>query len=306
MPKGEASPSGGAQTPLVNVSELAKLITQARGPVLDRLERGLSKFRGDGTQDVQKWLDDFEHRCGLEGVEPADMVMYLLEGGARRVYDAMMVADAKQWVVVRAALMAQFGLSRQEAWRQFMARQLRRDESVDVFVGDLLRLAARLGASEADMTVRVHFLEGLRAGDRSWAVMLPDAYTCPFSDLVSRVRSRVASYRATAPSERAAAAQPAGNVGAVERPGKRQGLACFRCGGPHPVRQCVKSGVTNAPAGFRRGGGKPLVCFNCRGQGHMARDCPSARMERGAGAGFSEEGAERGTASSTEDCMEGV
>lgn len=43
---------------LIDVSALANILTQARGPILDRLARQLPKLSGDGSVDVMEWLAD--------------------------------------------------------------------------------------------------------------------------------------------------------------------------------------------------------------------------------------------------------
>ena len=79
--------------------------SQARGPIIDRLECAGAKFCGDGTRDVSQWLDELERRCALEKVGPEEVIAYLLDGNAKRVADALRVAEASQWDVVKASLL---------------------------------------------------------------------------------------------------------------------------------------------------------------------------------------------------------
>ena len=133
---------GGSKSPevVVDVAKLASILMQAKGPIIDRLLRTLDKFSGDGTQDVSEWIDLLERRCALEQVGPEEVVDYLLEGNASRIYRSLRVADASQWQVVRGQLLAQFQVGRQEAYRRFTARRLESGEAVDVYVDDLQRL----------------------------------------------------------------------------------------------------------------------------------------------------------------------
>ena len=55
---------------MVDIGTLASILMQAKGPIIDRLERALSKFSGDGTLDVSEWLDGLERRCKAERVSP--------------------------------------------------------------------------------------------------------------------------------------------------------------------------------------------------------------------------------------------
>ena len=161
---GVAPTAGGAgltSSPMVDVGQLANILTQARGPIIDRLSRALPKLSGDGSVDVAEWLGNLERLCSVERVGPADIIDYMLEGNAARVYRRMMVSEASQWSVVKAALLAEYALPRQEAWRRFTACQLGADEAVDVYLDDLERLGTRVGLGPEDLAFRVKFYEGL-------------------------------------------------------------------------------------------------------------------------------------------------
>ena len=64
--RGKPVASGSSGTTVVDVGELANILMQARGPIIDRLGRVLPKFSGDGSYDVTQWLDKLESRCALE------------------------------------------------------------------------------------------------------------------------------------------------------------------------------------------------------------------------------------------------
>ena len=201
MASGEAgSPSEekGPQPFLVDVNALANILTQARGPILDRLLRQLPKLTGEGTVDVLEWLADLERLCQLERVAPVDIVGLMLEGNAARVYRRMLVGDAAQWSVVRDALVAEFAVPRQEAWRRFVDCELGAGESVDVYLDHLERIRGRLGFTSEDMTFRVKFYEGLPTSVYEWAVTHENAYNAEFRAVLARVRDRLATPRAAA------------------------------------------------------------------------------------------------------------
>ena len=158
------------QTLLVDVGQLANILMQARGPILDRLSRQLPKLTGDGSVDVNEWVHSLERLCALEKADPADVVSYLLEGSALRLYRRMLVQDASQWSVVRATLEAEYAVPRQEAYRRFTVCRLEADEAVDVYVDRLERMAGRLGLTSEDIFFRVKFYEGLPISVYEWAV----------------------------------------------------------------------------------------------------------------------------------------
>ncbi|XP_073037729.1 uncharacterized protein [Primulina eburnea] len=47
--------------------------------------------------------------------------------------------------------------------------------------------------------------------------------------------------------------------------GESRAVRCFRCGGPHLIRDCTQTEIT---------------CFECGGVGHLARQCPSREGQR--------------------------
>ncbi|XP_073035190.1 uncharacterized protein [Primulina eburnea] len=47
--------------------------------------------------------------------------------------------------------------------------------------------------------------------------------------------------------------------------GESRAVRCFRCGGPHLIRDCTQTEIT---------------CFECGGDGHLARQCPSREGQR--------------------------
>ncbi|XP_073041856.1 uncharacterized protein [Primulina eburnea] len=47
--------------------------------------------------------------------------------------------------------------------------------------------------------------------------------------------------------------------------GESRAVRCFRCGGPHLIRDCTQTEIT---------------CFECGGVGHLARHCPSSEGQR--------------------------
>ena len=272
-PSGTATGSGAGAGSLIDISQLASLLTQARGPILDRLSRQLKKLTGDGSQDVTEWLDDLERLCGLEKVDPADLVGFLLEGEPARLHRRMSVADASQWDVVRATLVAEYAMPLQVAWRRFAELQLEGWESVDVYLDRLERLGGRLGISSKDMVFRTKFYEGLPSPVYEWAVGHESAYTAAFDTILSRVRDRMASRKVTAN-------RPARGGGASAAAAATGGSGgCYRCGQVgHRVKACpVKGSAKPKAKPVGSSSSKSTGCFRCGGLEHVVKDCPRPR-----------------------------
>lgn len=274
------APPSETSAPFMTAGQLATLLLQARGPILDRLGRAVQKFDGCGTADVAQWLDDFERRCSVEGADPCDYVEFCLDGNALRVLRTMTVQESRQWPVVRDRLTAQFGMPEQIAYRSFVERKMSFEEPIDVFIDDLARYGARFGVRTEDKVFRVAFLEGLPREVYRWAVTLQDVYTCGFSDIVDKVRRRLASFPRPQKGAAAVAAVTTGNS-----------TSCYRCKGPHLVSKCPKKRPSGPP--------KERPCFRCKKQGHFVRDCPLPPPAPGASAGFALEEDGRGASSSS-------
>ena len=251
------------------IERLVTAITTQSGPIADRIERSIGRFSGTG-EDVAEWLTNFERRCTVENVQPHSMIANLLSGNAMRIYHMLTVSEVIQWPVVKARLLAQYGLARHLAHQQFKARKLGPAEPVEVYAEDLQRLAARLNVESEHMIFKAQFYDGLSQEDFSWAVTRPNAYTDDFMKILAEVGERVSARQSLLMRNitRSAAGAADGSGG------------CHRCGGDHKVRACPRprSRVRTSRSRARRPPvpKSSVTCYSCQKTGHYARECPSA------------------------------
>jgi len=90
----------------------------------------------------------------VENISPTDLLVYMLGGNAARVYSRMMVGEAPQWDVVKAALMAEYAIPRQEAWRKVLFSTMEEGDTLDTFLDRLERFSRRVGMSCNDPSFR--------------------------------------------------------------------------------------------------------------------------------------------------------
>lgn len=151
---------------------------------------------GDGNVDVAEWLADLGRLCRIEHKNCVDMTDSILHGNACRVYRRMMVSEGSQWDAVKATLLAEFAIRRQEAWRRFTARKFEEGEAVDLYVDDLELLGFRLEVSSDSLVFRTKFCESLPAHDYEWEVLRECAHTAGFHEVVAALRARMGARRA--------------------------------------------------------------------------------------------------------------
>ena len=155
--------AGGVTPVLVYARVLASILNQAKRPILTRIRQLLPKFTGDGSIEVIVWLAELERFCKLEQIAPTEILMYMLGDNAAQVYSRMRVAEAFQWDVIKAALVAEYAMPRQKAWRRFTTCRLENGDIIDVFMDRLEWFGGRVGMSNQDLSFRAQFYEGLAA-----------------------------------------------------------------------------------------------------------------------------------------------
>jgi len=86
----------------------------------------------------------------------------MLGGNAARVYSRMRVGEASQWDVVKAALVAEYAMPRQEAWHRFITCYMEDGDTVDVHLDRLKRFGGRVGMICNELSFRAQFMKACR------------------------------------------------------------------------------------------------------------------------------------------------
>lgn len=243
----------------------------------------LKKYRG-GSDDFDEFWRKFLVTANIQkwSTEAARMENFplFLERDAFLVWDELSDDDKKSQAKVKARLEAAFTLSKGRAYQLFVTRTLGVGESVDAYAADLRRLLVASGqAVTADGKSPVlieQFIRGLPMDYARQARTNGDSST--ITKCVDYVRSLISAElpRSDGGSSAAAVAPPPGgpsghNHGNGRGQGRGRSVVCFNCNGVgHMARNCTRR------AQGQRTGRRPaqtLTCHFCDEVGHIKQDC---------------------------------
>lgn len=215
----------------------------------------------DGNGDIVEWLNKFELVVSLRDIKDSHTVVPLfLEGSAFAVYNELSESSKKSFELIKKALIEAFSLNAFQAYEQ-LTKRVWCDESVDVYLADLRKLA-RLADVSSDTLLKRAFIVGLPSVVSRELRAVSKIESLSLSSIVERARSLMAELVEN-PVIAVAAQQK------VEPDSRGKGFVrrCFRCGGPHLIRQCKAQ--TNK-----------ITCWSCGQEGHMSKSCPSGNESR--------------------------
>ncbi|KRY93010.1 hypothetical protein T4D_12099 [Trichinella pseudospiralis] len=205
---------------------------------------------------VVEWLEKVELVCKLrDNSDVASVIPLRLTGGAFAVYLQLNSQERSSIDKFKEALLAAFPADPFVAYDQFVSRKLGPDESPDVFLAELRRLATLFGGI-SEKALACAFVAGLpenvrqllRAGSRMEDLGL--------NQILTRARVIITDERPVDAPNACLSARGSDVRGSTAPPGQR----CFECGGPnHFARDCLARrqggdpGRQNPPTRNRRG-----------------------------------------------------
>ena len=206
----------------------------------------------DGKEDFAEWIRKVELVAELQEIENKQkFVPLFLTGGAFAVYESLDAGVKGDYDKLKAALLKAFSLNSFSAFESLVSRSLRHDESVDVYLSDIRRLAKLVTPAVDEAIIRCAFVRGLPESIRMQLQALSSIEKMAMSEVVERSRAMMSFEASTHNSMTFAARATSRSIRHIDT---RQ---CFSCGEiGHIARWCRRNGRINErkSSNARRGG----------------------------------------------------
>lgn len=213
--------------------------------------------------------------CQLKGVEVMAVVPLRLAGGAFTVWSQLQPEERQNAQKTKSALYAAFGKDKYAAWSEFRNRRLRLNESPDVFLAELRKLAESVGNVSEDV-LECAFVTGLPndisedVQSRATAEKLNLEGMVAMARMIIKRKREVNEVCCQASTDRKMVGD--GNVNGGQRRLREREAKCYICGQTgHLCRLCPRKLSS-------------VICFRCSKSGHYARECPENSPGEGASA----------------------
>ena len=195
--------------------------------------RLIPEYDGSGTQSMVEWIEKFELICKLRNVsDVASIIPLRLSGGAFAVYLQLDETDRKKTEKIKEALLAAFAVDLYVAYEQLIGWKLQTDESPDVFLTELRRLASLFGGMP-EKGLACAFVAGLPESVRQLLRADSRMETLDLPQILARARSVVRDHSGGGVQE---VCLDAGTGNPETGPDQR----CFVCNGVnHFARECL-------------------------------------------------------------------
>lgn len=220
----------------------------------------IKPFTGEG--DVVSWLMKISLVAKLQKISDlASFIPLYLEGDALALYLELSEEDQLSAEKIKEKLKTAFTDDAFSAFGKLVQMKWT-GEPVDVYANEIRRLAGLAKFDKAGMenVVKLTFVNGFPDSISVSLQQVPNVLKMEMSDLISHARILSSKYQSGVVALTVRKGGEGGSVGNTDnrsRPFQFRGQ-CFRCGGPHMIRDCKEQKVR---------------CFKCDKLGHVASRC---------------------------------
>jgi len=217
----------------------------------------------DGSGDFFEWVQKFELVAKLKKVNELESFLPLfLSGGAFLVYQGLSDKAKSDYSQLKQALLEAFSIDAYSAYDEMKCRCLKPNESVDVYLADIKRLAKIIDPAVSDKFLEVIFLSGLPEPIKKQLKASSVDGEWELADYVARklIRSESTCFAAI----------------------KSKKIVCFECHEEgHTRRECPVKKVERCSGCDKIGHSasncwlKKRKCFVCGDSSHLANSCPT-------------------------------
>ena len=226
----------------------------------------IKPFTGEG--DVVSWLKKVTLVAKLQKItDVASFIPLYLEGDALALYLELSEEDQESAVKIQEKLKVAFTDDAFSAFGKLVQMKWT-GEPVDVYANEIRRLAglAKFDKVGLENVVKLTFVNGFPDNISVALQQVPNVLTMEMSELISHARilsskqqGGVVAVTARRGGEGSGGVRPENKPRPIQFKGQ-----CFRCGGPHMIRDCKETKVR---------------CFRCNKIGHVASRCQEQEAE---------------------------